>query len=207
MPVVFDDNKITFEQAAEFVKSLAQPGERWLAHSEKTAEVAFRVAGALKDAGLDVDPDEVSIMAVFHDVGRSRGHGHLHGWSGFEMLKEKGLARYAKACVSHWLKGRDVETVLREGSVLDEDFVRHVFRETGCGDFSLAEKIVSLADSMTIDDVVTTVRERYREARGRYGDSEWMATNERISLEIKSEFDSLLKSDAYGLFPEIGRAK
>ena len=56
---------------------------------------------------------------------------------------------------------------------------------------------------MTSFDVVVTVGERYREARTRYGESNWLDTNERISEEIKSELDHALGFDLYDLFPEI----
>jgi HD superfamily phosphohydrolase YqeK len=199
--------KITIGDALRFVEGLANPGEPWLVHSRKVAEAAGRIAVALRSSGVPLDVEEITAMALFHDVGRSLDHGHLHGWSGFKILKDAGLCDYARTCVSHWLKGRSVEVVLDESEFLEEDFVRSVFKEAGVSEFTLADKIVSLADSMTRLDEITTVADRYAEARTRYGDSQWMRTNERISLEIKNEFDAIIGRDIYELFPEIKKKR
>lgn len=194
---------MNYQEALGFLHRLAPEEEGWVTHSVKTAEAAFRISKALRDAGSDTDPERVRVEALLHDVGRSEGHGHLHGWSGYKLMKEQGLEEYARPCVSHWLKGRTPEEIMHESPALDPEFVDHVFRVTGCAEFTLDERIVALADSMTSFDLFVTVRERYRDARIRYGESDWLDTNERISEEIKSEFDRALGRDLYELFPEI----
>ena len=192
-----------YEYALEFTRSLVRECGRWLMHSEKTAEVAQVIASALLKSGIDIDIEKIRIMALFHDVGRSIGHGMFHGWDGFVILKEHGLEDYAKCAVSHWLKGRTMEHALREGSEISQTFIEQVFRDARCAEFSLEDKIVSLADSMTSFVSITSVEDRYNEARLRYGESAWLDTNEKVSLEIKKEFDKLLGYDLYLLFKEI----
>lgn len=194
----------SFDQAKDFFASHAEASDEWVTHSFKVAEVTGRIAKALIDAGADVDAEDLRIKGLFHDIGRSRDHGYLHGWSGYQLLEDAGLLRFAKPCVAHWLKGRAITEVMREGAALDEELVRHIFELTGCAQFDLDEKIVSLADSMTSFNKIVTVRERYREARTRYGESDWLDTNERISEEIKAELDRMLGYDLYSLFDETG---
>jgi putative nucleotidyltransferase with HDIG domain len=197
------NNNITFEEAKRFVEGLGNPGDSWLRHSFKVAEASGRIADALVSAGVELDVEFVRIAALFHDAGRSEGHGYLHGWAGFEILKKAGLEKYARQSVTHWLKGRSIKAVLSESVNLDEKFIKEIFEESRAGDFELSDKIISLADSITKFDEFSTVEERYGEARLRYGDSLWLRTNEKISHEIKKEFDALIGRNIYDLFPEI----
>lgn len=194
---------MTYDDALEYLKKHAANGESWFDHSVACAGAAGRIADALAEKGVEADPERVRICALFHDIGRSLSHGHLHGWSGWELLSGDGLECYGKSCISHWLKGRSIDETISEAAALDEEFVRHVFEQTGCGEFTIEEKIVSLADSMTSFDKIVSVGDRYSEARSRYADSDWLSTNERISEETKAEFDAILGFDLYDLFPEI----
>jgi len=186
----------TWEEAEELLNSLASADEPWVRHSRKTSEVAGRIADALAEAGHKVDPVHVRICGLLHDVGRSVDHGFLHGWEGYQIMMERGFGAYAKCCVSHWFKGRSKKLIHEENVSLETALLeKDIYDEVGAGTFELDEKIVALADSMTMIESVVSIDERYDEAEERYGVSPWITGNRRISHALKAEFDTLLGYD------------
>ena len=81
----------TQEEIEALLASLAEPDEPWIQHVRKTADVAGRIADALQKNGIEIDTELVRTSALLHDVGRSRDHGYLHGWEGYQILIEKGF--------------------------------------------------------------------------------------------------------------------
>ena len=109
-----------------------------VAHCERVAEVALRIAGELAGAGYDVDLGLVEVGALLHDLGRSRTHDVDHGVVGGEIARELGLpeavARIVERHIGAGLPEEEaVELGLPPGNYVPE---------------TLEEKIVTYADKL-----------------------------------------------------------
>ena len=106
---------LTAAEAERVLEAHSPPGETWPRHCRKVALIARTVAEALLVAGASLDQtldpwwsegeassadavsvDDLSAWALVHDIGRSRDHGPLHGWVGFELLSALGFAATAR---------------------------------------------------------------------------------------------------------------
>lgn len=135
-------------------------------------------------------------------MGRGIDCGTLHGWEGFRMLQRTPFRRYAPPCVTHWLKGRTDEQILEEGDMPSE-LVTEILSAGNFESLPLEDKVICIADAMARGDRVVTVKDRYADARKRYGSNTWIETNEKLTLVFKDEIDRLLERDLYSLFPGL----
>ncbi len=149
-----------------------------------------------------MDIDYIVLGALLHDIGRSVDCGTLHGWEGFKLLAQTPFRRYASPCVTHWLKGRSRQQILDEGDMSPE-LVTEIMSAGNFEELGLEDRIICIADAMARGDEVVTVKDRYIEARKRYGSNPWIETNEKLTLEFKDEIDILLIRDLYSLFPKL----
>lgn len=183
---------ITPEEAEDLLIRSSPPGERCVSHSLKVAEVARRMAENLKRKGISVNLDFVYAAAVLHDIGRARTQGSFHGWEGYLFLREKGLDDLGRFCITHWLKGRSRKEIERDGKIPGE-ILDEIEERIGLGEMILEDKIISLADSLVMEDQEVDLKTRYKEASRRYGNSSWIQRNLEISLRFKEEIEELLR--------------
>lgn len=155
-----------------------------VAHSEVVAGLARAVA----EAWGGVDPDYVEACAWVHDAGRARTHGPRHPVEGFRMLVEAGLPGYAPSCISHFTKGVPFEELSRDPG-LDPALLREMWEACDLSTFPREEKAVALADAMAIGARRATIEERYADLAARYGDSETVRRNLRVSLALREAFE------------------
>ncbi|MCX7704152.1 MAG: HDIG domain-containing protein, partial [Planctomycetota bacterium] len=143
--------------------------EKWRRHSLATGVIAKTIADALVSRSVNLDAALCEAGALLHDIGRERTGGMLHGWRGYQILrKERHFLRCARFCITHWLKGRSEEEILKQGDI-SENLLKKILKE---GDFSvllLEDIVVCVADSMARDDVLVDIKSRYDDARRRYG--------------------------------------
>jgi uncharacterized protein len=175
-------------QAIEVFEVLA-PGEAlWKRHSLRVADVSRAIGEALARNGEGADPEHVGVLGLFHDLGRSRTHGPAHGWVGYVLLRRAGLERYARGCVAHWIKGRTLEEMLREGG-WSPRFLRTVFETFGFPDLTLEDRVVALADSVVAHDRIVTVEERTADLVRRYGDTSFVRRNHELALGLRRDLE------------------
>jgi putative nucleotidyltransferase with HDIG domain len=192
----------TYSRALKLLLEETEQPESWQKHSIAVSEIAQAIGEALLENGVDVDIDYVTIAALLHDIGRKVDCGTLHGWEGFKLLAQTPFRRYAPPCVTHWLKGRSHKQILEEGD-LDPELVTEILSAGNFEDLPFEDKIICIADALARGDQVVTVKDRYIDARKRYGSNAWIDTNEKLTLEFKEEIDALLGTDLYSLFPEL----
>lgn len=157
--------------ALALLEAHSPAGESWPRHSRQVAKVAGALCAAL---ALPQDEAElVEAQALLHDIGRSRTHGPLHGWTGYVLVRAHGHPLEARGCLAHWLKGRGPEELLRDGR-LAPGFVERAFAIFGERPWSLQDSVVSLADSCVRDTTIVTLDERHEDLLRRYGESRWM---------------------------------
>ena len=190
---------LEFSAAKALAAAKLGPESMAFRHSLKVAWVARRLAMELEKVGAEISPDDTATQAVLHDIGRGDRHGDLHGWEGYQLLREMGYEKQGRACLTHWLKGHTLEQALVESYAEHRPTIEQIYREFGHPEMALADKIVALADSIVAHDKAVTIEERYREARERYGDSPWLRTNEATTREYLDEIEGLLGRSVYEL--------
>ena len=197
---------LEFSSAKTLAAARLGPRSMAFRHSLKVAWIARRLAMELEKRGVEICADDVATQAVLHDIGRGDKHGDLHGWEGYQLLREMGYEKQARACLTHWLKGHTLEQALSESSLEHRSAIRQIYREFGHPEMDLVDKLVALADSLVAHDEPVTIEERFREARERYGDSPWLRTNEATTKRYLDEIERLLGTSVYKLL-QIGEGR
>lgn len=183
-----------FEEAARLLDRLA-PGELlWKRHSHQVAAVATRLTTALLDSGEKLDLQYVQNCALLHDVGRAKTHGHLHGWTGYVLLKNEGAGPFSRACLVHWLKDHSEADLLAHGK-LAPAFVRNLFQNFDLQKLSISDKVMALSDSLVKHDQVVSLDERYRDLYVRYGKSHWLEQQYAFSKGYQNEIESVARTE------------
>lgn len=159
------------EQARALLDRHSPDGERWPLHCRQVAKVARALATGL--GAQRVDADLAEAQALLHDIGRSRTHGPLHGWTGFVLVRAQGFPRAGRGCLTHWLKGREPAELIGAGR-LKPGFVARAFAELDAEPWSLQDSVLSLADSCVRDTTIVPLDERHGDLLRRYGDSRWL---------------------------------
>jgi len=179
--------------ARSLLEECSQPGEPWDKHCIKVAKTALVIATSLLrvDPHLPIDTETVEAGALLHDIGRCRAQGVEHPRCGMELLFERGLDHLAKPCISHWLKGKSRKELEKE-PYFNSSRLDALFHAFDLNTMTLSEKIISTADSLVRHDMLVGLKERYRDARERYGDSQWLRDNERISAGFIDEIEGIL---------------
>ncbi len=179
-----------FEEARRLFDRIA-PGEHlWKRHSHQVAEIARRLGQGLLESGDSrFDLSLAHNGALFHDLGRSKTHGSLHGWVGYVLLRKHGAERYGRGCIVHWVKGNSQETVLASHRRLTPNFVRGVYEQFDLPHLTMEDKVVSLADSLAMHDQVVTLDRRFEDIYRRYGKSEWMNGQYVFAKQYQEEIE------------------
>lgn len=174
--------------AAEALLAQHSPAdEAWPRHCRQVAKVARHLAEALLKQGV-MSPEEAQLLEVqslLHDIGRSRTHGPLHGWSGYVMLRALGHAREARGCLSHWLKGRDLHEV-QPSRLWTAEFATRAWSELHPPPWTLLDSALSVADSSVQHTTIVPLRQRHEDLYTRYGDSPWLRRAAELA-ELQAE--------------------
>lgn len=195
----------------------------WAKHSQAVGDAAFTIAAALKQTGVEIDPEQVRLMGYVHDIGKLNGNfnflGHLLG--GYAYLKRQNFPEpYCTVPLTHSFIKNDPYFTL-SGSVFEPEFLpsaeyleslsdiipepdKQLFliNYVKNHDFTLAEKIVSLCDLMCFYDLLT-LEQRMINIISRHGT--WQNTQKFVNaaLALKTDIDAQLGHSLYDLFPEL----
>ena len=188
------------EEAARYMLEMEEELVPWQMHSLATGVIARRIAEVV---GCDF---ELAVAgALLHDVGRKISCGLYHGLCGYLMVAgQKNLRPCARFCITHWLKGRTKEEILKEGN-LPPDVVDFILGLEDFVNLSVEDLVVNVADSLARRDVVVEIGKRYDDAIRRYGDTPWVRGNRERSLLFKARLDLLAGRDIYEVLPPFGR--
>jgi len=191
-------------KAREILAEYAPSGESWPRHCQQAGRVAARLCQALTEANpeFNLDCELIESQALLHDIGRCKTHGPLHGWSGYVMLRELGHHAAARGCLTHWIKGRTRNEVLAADFVKD-DFVEKVFAELGEFDWSLADSIVSIADSSVAHTTIVPINDRHDELIKRYGDSTWMRRAAELAQQHAQHIEQHLDQPVFSVLSDL----
>lgn len=181
---------LTPAAARELLAAHAPSGATWPLHCRQVAKVARLVGEALAARGAALDVDLLEAQALLHDVGRSRTHGPLHGWTGFVLVRAHGHPRAARGCLTHWIKGRTPQELL--GGRLTAGFVGRVFEVYGAEPWTLQDSVMSFADSSVAHTTIVPLAARHADLVARYGDSRWMRRATELAEQHAEEISAHL---------------
>ncbi|MCL2342050.1 MAG: HD domain-containing protein [Firmicutes bacterium] len=170
----------------------------WVERCVNVAEAAKRIAEA---AGLD--KDKAYAMGLLYDIGKINGDtGVRHTIDGYNFLKEEGYDDIARVCITHAFITRDVTNTIGEYDVTNDeyDFLRQYLENIQYNEY---DKLVQLADSMSMPDRFVLIETRIIDICLRYGMNENMLESTKEIFKIQAEMENKLGHSVYKLFPEI----
>lgn len=198
------DSRLNLHDARCLLLDRASPTEAWVEHCHQVAKVAHHVGAALQRAGAEFDLELLEVRALLHDIGRSKTHGALHGWSGYCLLKGEGFAAEGRGCLTHWLKGRShievAESDLWEPSLADRAF------EALGPHWDLADSVLSVADSSVQHTTIVPMAARHRDLDQRYGKSPWLTRAAELAESQAAEISDALGFSLDDLLAPLYRA-
>lgn len=185
------------EDALALLKKYTSADESWYAHSLQVSGAACRLAGLISQRGHAVDVEQVTVLGLLHDLGRSSGHGVRHGIEGYLLARAEGHEEEGRICLLHMLKGHSLEQGVELGMLTEHE--RQELLKTGqeFGRFSLEEKIVCVADAMMSDPGLVRIEEKYANVRRRYGPLPHHDENEAWAEQTAAELAELLGKTPY----------
>jgi len=149
-------------------------------HSIKVAARALEIANLVKNK--KVDKNLVEIGALLHDIGRSKTHGFEHALIGGNILKERGLPnQLVRICETHILGGLDRE---------DAKFIG--LPEKEYLPITLEEKIICVADKLTVGTKEVKIEQRFNKWFSKYGKTELLLKSKKRIEEMQKEIESLM---------------
>ena len=149
-------------------------------HSIRVAEKALEIANKVKKK--KVDKNLVEIGALLHDIGRSKTHGFEHALIGGKILKELELPNHlVRVCETHILGGLDREDAKFIGLPEKEYLPK-----------TLEEKIICLADKLTIGSKEVTIEQRFNKWFSKYGKTNLLLKSKKRIEEMQKEIESLM---------------
>jgi len=180
-------------EANDLLNGVDEDGESWPQHCRQVARVSRCLADALNNCGADIDAELCERQGLLHDIGRSKTHGPLHGWTGFTMLRGLGHAPEARGCLAHWTKGRRQEE-LDVVQMWKPSFVARVYEVFEQRPWDIYDSVVSAADSSVRHTEIVSIEARHQDLFDRYGDSIWMRRAAELAHIHATELGDILKS-------------
>ena len=172
---------------------------RWINHSICVGDAAYRIALALKQKGVKVDPDKAMALGYIHDIGKYTGNSNGHVVRGYNYLKELGVdEEYACVCLTHSYLNNDI--MCTAGGVPADIPFRTEYIEKHV--YTIEEKIVNLCDLMCTQKIFTLDKRLISiiMKKGSYINTQYHI---KEAYKLKKYFDDLLGYNLYDLFPEI----
>ncbi|MHA1669987.1 MAG: HD domain-containing protein [Promethearchaeota archaeon] len=149
-------------------------------HSIKVSEKALEIANKVKKK--EVDKNLVEIGALLHDIGRSKTHGFNHALIGGKILKERGLPnQLVRICETHILGGLDKEDAKFIG-LPEKDYLP----------ITLEEKIICIADKLTVGSKKVTIEQRFDKWFSKYGKTKLLLKSKKRIEKMQKEIESLM---------------
>jgi len=149
---------LTYQQALSMLNCFPKkPTDDWDRHCSNVGEIAYRIAQDLS-RHITIDPEEVRLMGLVHDFGRSVTqcpYGHIY--EGYKLFKKMGEDKLARICACH-SNGTFREADLEGLGLEPQDF----FVAT------LEEKLIFMADNLDCHGKTVRQSERLGETIERY---------------------------------------
>jgi len=171
-------NLPTWEHALEILQKVGLP-DHIIDHVEQVARQAAFIARKVQK--VPVNAQVVQIGALFHDIGRSRVHGFLHGLEGGKILRDMGMPEELALIAERHILGGFTKEEATELGLPPQEFLPE----------TIEEKIVSLADKMVNGSQNVTVNKRFDRWFKKYGKTNLLVTAQKRVKVIEREIRHL----------------
>lgn len=174
-----------YQQALSMLSSFSKkPTDDWDKHCINVGETAYRIALTLKEH-MDIDPEEVRLMGLVHDFGRSVTqcpYGHIY--EGYKLFKQMGEDKLARICACH-----------SNGTYRDKDLEGLGLEPQDFFVSTMEEKLVFIADNLDCHGKTVRQADRLSETIERYRrvDPTMLPILEKKFSEF-SQFDEEIRS-------------
>jgi tRNA (cytidine56-2'-O)-methyltransferase len=185
------------DQALALLDKHSSLDESWRDHCQQVSAAARRLAEMIAERGHAVDVERTEVLGLIHDLGRSQGHTMRHGIEGYLLLRREGHPDESRICLAHILKGHSLEQAVRLGMLTERERLDLIEIGWQPGLLSLEEKIVVVADAMTSDAGLSSIEEKYDNARRRYGARPHHDEDEAWAKRLADELSPLLGAHPY----------
>ncbi len=190
---------LTSEEALKLLNEAekSNPG-RWIIHSKKVGEAAYRIAKR-----LNIDCDKARAMGYIHDIGKRFGKKAIHTVEGYEFLKELGYSdEYADICLTHSYLYNDINCTA--GGYPSPKYKGYEFRKTFIKEheYTIYDKIINICDLFCTNEFVTIDR-RLLDVYTRRGVYDNTVNHIKMATKLKRELEDKMGCGLYSLFPEI----
>ena len=193
--------KLTREKAMELLREAEgmNPGP-WVPHSISVAEVAQRLAEALK-----VDVEKTYIGALLHDIGRRYGYtGTRHILDGYNYLCDLGYDDIARYCLTHSYFIKDAKIMYGKRDMTDSE-LEFVQKYLDGIEYDIYDKLVQLADCMAIPQGAVSLERRLLEVNLRHGIPDFTLEDWKAKVKLQHEIETLLGHSIYKVLTEVGQ--
>lgn len=195
---MIDIENLNVKKACEILEEASKlnPGG-WVEHSINAGKVARKLAIA-----LGVDGDKAECYGYLHDIGRRTGRCNMkHVIEGYKYLTGIGYIEAARYCLTHSFFSNTIEGSIGEWDMLDDEkeFIKSYIEKV---EFNIYDKIVQLADCISLNNGVTIMERRLIDVFFRYGFDEYTEKNIKERLILQSEIENKLGYSIYKLFKD-----
>lgn len=191
------------EQAITLLNRYCSADDSWRAHCLQVSAAARGLAELISRQGHPVDVERVAVLGLMHDLGRSQGHTIRHGVEGYLLAQAEGFEEEGRICLAHILKGRTLQQGVRLGMLTEAEETQIAQNVYWKASPSLEEKIVILADAMMSDTGLTSIEQKYANARRRYGGQPHHYEDEAWVKGLAAEIEQLLGMSPYDALQEL----
>lgn len=162
----------------------ANPGP-WVGHSRNVA----RAARLLAERAGGQDPDRAFVCGLLHDIGRSRGKGHLrHVLAGYRMLEGLDLLA-ASVCLSHSFPNRNLGEYQGEPD-LDAGERRWLGEWLETAEYGFHDRLIQLCDGLADAKGFTILERRWMDVSIRNGVNDRVVEKWRTILAFKRDLEA-----------------
>lgn len=188
--------KLTEESAKKLLNDVKNNETKgWIKHCICVGNAAKKIAIALKEKNIDIDPDKAAAMGYIHDIGKIYDDDN-HTINGYKYLKEKQIdEEYAAICLTHSYLNNDLNCTaggIQKNIPFRTEYVKN-------HKYSIYDKLINLCDLMCTKEILT-VEDRMTDLIKRKGHHENTEYHIKETKKLKEYFDNLLGYDLYNLF-------
>ena len=191
----------SFDEATAMLAEAEQrnPGA-WVSHSRFAAKAAEAIAS--ETPGLE--PQTAFILGCLHDIGRREGVTHMrHVLDGFNFLAGQGFEDAARVCLTHSFPIKNVEAIpgaWEDCSLTELEFIQGYLDRIEYNEY---DKLIQLCDALALPSGYCLMEKRLVDVTLRYGTNEYTLLRWKAYMNIKNEFEQILKKSIYDCLPGV----
>jgi len=194
----------------KLVKSWLKEGYKqnpglWVKHSELVGNAAKSIATQIND----LDPNQVYLMGLIHDIGRKFGVTQdRHSIDGYNFLKSQGYEELGRICITHCFPNKNINANVGIWDCKKEElnFIENFLINCHYDDY---DRLIQLCDCISAEDKYILIEKRIVDVVLRYNLKNQIPIGIPLLekwqkfLDIKDYFDKVIGKSIYRLLPNV----